>query len=347
MENLIPSSREGLEPEPELEEAAAAAERLMPSSSGADDLDPASAPVVAGTGCPYAATVHRAEHGVADELSIVFEAPGNLGLGFNHSDTDPAIVVSVVPASLAAGAGVRPGMVLCRVATKEVGSLSCSVVLEVLRKRAPVRPLELGFAWPHTERHQDEVEGVELSSAQQLRDAWDAILAAEVPADAPIHWPERKQIHAGVVQTDTSAMISCPVDFVPQDTENPQLICPNGAVCRATISWFSNDYSGLFSAGPAPVEGLLRLSSALEPVSLSGWNPMSLAIGSIAKSKLFPCAAFKAYRGSSIHSGVHACFPIHHRAAAAAAAAAAAVIVCRSWCFNLIKTIQPSDVTWG
>jgi hypothetical protein len=164
---------------------------------------------------------------------------------------------------------------------------------------AAVRPLELGFAWP-TAAHQD----VELSSAQQLQRAWDAILAAEVPADAPMHWPEWKQIHAGVVQTDTSAMISCPVDFMPQDPENPQLICPNGAVCQATITWLSTDYSGLFSAGSAPVEGLLRLSSALEPVNLSGWNPMSLAIGSVAKSKLFPCAAFKAYRGSSIHSGV-------------------------------------------
>jgi hypothetical protein len=39
---------------------------------------------------------------------------------------------------------------------------------------------------------------------------------------------------------------------------------------------------------------------------MSGWNPMALAIGSVAKSKLFPCAAFKAYRGSSINSGTHA-----------------------------------------
>ncbi len=330
MEDLIPSL-----PEPELEEAAAAAatttaatERLMPSSSGADGLGP-SATLAARTGCPYAAAVHRAEHGVADNLSVVFEATGNLGLGFNHSETDPATIASVVPASLAAGAGLRPGMVLCRVASEEVGSLSCTAALEVLRQRAPARPLELGFAWPQSESHQDEADDVELSSAQQLRDAWDAILAAEVSADAPMHWPERKQVHAGVVQTDTSAMISCPVDFVPQDPENPQLICPNGAVCRATISWFSTCYSGLFSAGPTPVEGLLRLSSALEPVSLSGWNPMSLAIGSVAKSKLFPCAAFKAYRGSSIHSGVHACCPIHYCCCCS----------CTSWCFNLIVTI--------
>ena len=60
----------------------------------------------------------------------------------------------------------------------------------------------------------------------------------------------------------------------------------------------------MFSAGPAPVEGLLRQSSPLELVILPGWNTMSLVIRSVAKSTLFPYVAFKAYRGNSIHSGV-------------------------------------------
>ena len=55
--------------------------------------------------------------------------------------------------------------------------------------------------------------------------------------------------------------------------------------------------------GGDAVDGLLRLSSAIEPVNLSSWNPMSIAIGSVSKSKLFPCGAFKSFRGAGIHSG--------------------------------------------
>ena len=287
---LVPSARaREREPEPEQEE------QLMPNA----DSSGAAAPSAPRSGCPHAAS--RAQRQPTEALSTVFDGAGKLGLGFNHSDSGPAIVVSVVAGSLASSKGVVPGMVLCRVASEEVGSLPCICALEVLRKMSPVRPLELGFARPDNDDWPDEGE---LSSAQQLRVAWRAILAREVAADQPMQWPQWKQIHAGVVQTDTSAMISCPMDE-PQDPDQPQLICPNGAVCRATISWVSTGYSGLFSAAGGPVEGLLRLSSALEPVNMSGWNPMALAIGSVAKSKLFPCAAFKAYRGSSINSGTH------------------------------------------
>jgi len=298
MEALVPP-RASPEPEPEPEP-----EQLVPTSGGT------AAPASRVGLCPHAGRP-------AESLSIVLEGAGKLGLGFNHSDTEPAAVVSVIAGSLASSAGVLAGMLLCRVASVEVGHLPCTAALESLRTMAAVRPLELGFAWPATtaQKAHDDNDGLgsddheaEGTAAQQLEATWSAILAGELPAGTPLRWPDWKQIHAGVVQTDTSPTISCPMD-TPLDPASPQLICPNGAVCRATITWLSPDYSGLFtavSATAAPgdhAEGLFRLSSALEPVNMSGWNPMSLALGSVSKSKLFPCGAFKAFRGVGIHSG--------------------------------------------
>jgi hypothetical protein len=280
-------------------------ETLVPPQPAMDpeperELEPLVPLVGASGGCPHAVAPAASAGTVADELepepaevlSVMLAESGKLGVGFNHHDTEQAVVVSVVPGSMMADAGVQPGMLLCRVGKERVGCLPCNAALETLRRMAPVRPLELGFGWPG--------EGGEGSAAQQLQVAWSAILSHEIPADAPMHWPDWKQIHAGVVATDSSPTISCPMDL-PLDPSSPQLICPNGAVCRATISWFS-EYSGLFKSG-SDVDGLLRLSSAIEPVHLSTWNPMSLALGSVSKSRVFPCAAFKSFRGGGIHSG--------------------------------------------
>ena len=212
------------EPEPDQEQEPI---HVMPASSAS------------GGGCPHGHGGGAATDSVVkpeEILSVRLGDTGKLGVGFNHHDTEQAVVVSVVPGSLTAEAGVQPGMLLCRVGTERVGSLPCNTALEVLRRMAAVRPLELGFGWPG--------DGGEGSAAQQLQTAWSTILSHEVPADAPLTWPDWKQIHAGVVQTDSSPTISCPMDL-PLDRSSPQLICPNGAVCRATISWLSTEYSGL------------------------------------------------------------------------------------------------------
>ena len=67
-------------------------------------------------------------------------------------------------------------------------------------------------------------------------------------------------------------------------------------------------YTGLFR-GPAAIEGIVRLSSAIEPPAFSATVPAALRAtlrllgGDLGVARLFPCVAFKAPRARGAPSG--------------------------------------------
>ena len=95
-------------------------------------------------------------------VRAIFETPGSLGLGFNHSkdesDQRPATVQKVVDGSPGAllDPPVKPGFVLVGVQNEVTAKMRATDALDVLRKHARERPLALTFCAPDPERQKPQ-----------------------------------------------------------------------------------------------------------------------------------------------------------------------------------------------
>mmetsp|Transcript_30815 Transcript_30815/g.50973 ORF Transcript_30815/g.50973 Transcript_30815/m.50973 type:complete len:483 (-) Transcript_30815:56-1504(-) len=133
---------------------------------------------------------------------------------------------------------------------------------------------------------------------QQLQTIWSRLLAAQEPIDAQVAWPPLDKLRSSVFESENySKLLQCRDDW---RSSCPKMLCAVGAVALARLEWVcSSGYTGLFAEDS---EGLLRLSSALEPPALASSLPAPLRValrflpGPLGRARLFPCAAFKVPR---------------------------------------------------
>lgn len=133
------------------------------------------------------------------------------------------------------------------------------------------------------------------------------------PADR--QWPTYDSVVAHVASQDYKKNLVCPHDIM---ADNTKTICPHGSVCCAKIELFpfpdNNDnilkpYTGLLTPGTTVDHCILRLSSAIRPLTQgveSDWARTMIrsAVGEkLAKAKIVPGAAIKAFRGNNVPSG--------------------------------------------
>ena len=146
-----------------------------------------------------------------------------------------------------------------------------------------------------------------VSAEAQLESLWCHLVAAELPQGHPVVWPTLRSVQQEATRTGSYAsLLRSRSDTRPDCCKN---LCAVGMVARAEIEWLGGGgggagyrWSGLFGGG-ASGQGILRLSSAIEPpVAGSTSLPMALRAalrfmaGDLASARLFPCAAFKVPR---------------------------------------------------
>lgn len=151
----------------------------------------------------------------------------------------------------------------------------------------------------------DELEPAKAEEKQ--RRCWNMVLSNSVALkEQKLQWPPLWSIFQRIFTADSMSKLWIPKDMLRDE----RFLCAHGCACLVRLNWFptvSEKYSGLFAKGS--VEGVMRLSSAIEPpaeYSKSSWfsMPTLWAMGEkVRNAVLFPTVAIKVFRDGERLSG--------------------------------------------
>ena len=154
-------------------------------------------------------------------------------------------------------------------------------------------------------------DGVEGTPEEQQEQVWNTIVQLNCKEEEEERkWPSYDTVMTDVAFSDYSQVLECPFDVRP--STNGKKLCPYGAASCVEMNIFENTpYTGLLSPGQTQSHGIIRLSSAIQPLVSSSkgktslWNkPLLLAAGKeLSGAKLFPTVAMKFFRHDGVRSG--------------------------------------------
>ena len=158
-------------------------------------------------------------------------------------------------------------------------------------------------------------EGRIVSPKEQQDEIWNTVvqLNSKEEEEEERKWPSYDAVMSDVAFSDYSQVLECPLDVRPSSSSNGKKLCPYGTAACVEMTIFENTpYTGLLRPGQTLSHGIIRLSSAIQPLVPSSkgkktsiWNkPLLLAAGKeLSGAKLFPTVAIKFFRHNGIRSG--------------------------------------------